>query len=118
MESSVGWAEGYFISSIKRVGQALETRMLVDAIFKHSPNAKIAVCVDFNADSGEVPVEAICGRVENTGYLDLRGSVLLPCSSAIAELIKFSHLHHGKGNVLDHMLIHSLFSTCLSKPIF
>ena len=26
-KSSAGWAEGYFLSSIKRVGQALETRL-------------------------------------------------------------------------------------------
>jgi hypothetical protein len=52
-----------------------------------------------------VPVEAICGRVENTDNSDLCGSVLLPCNSAIAESIKFNHLHHGKGNLLDHMLI-------------
>jgi hypothetical protein len=79
------------------VDQALETRMLVDAIFKHSPNAKIVVCGDFNAEPGEVKVEAICGSVENTGNSDLRGSVLPPCSSSIAELIKFSQLHLGKG---------------------
>lgn len=104
-KSAAGWAEGYFLSSIKRVGQALETRLLVDEIFNNEPNAKVIVCGDFNAEPGEVPVEAICGRVESTGNPDLRSSVLLPCSSAIAESIKFSHLHHGKGNLLDHMLI-------------
>ena len=104
-KSAAGWAEGYFLSSIKRVGQALETRILVDEIFDQELEAKIIVCGDFNAEPGEVPVEAICGRVENTGNPDLRSSVLLPCSSAIAESIKFSHLHHGKGNLLDHMLI-------------
>lgn len=104
-KSAAGWAEGYFLSSIKRVGQALETRILIDEIFSQELNAKIIVCGDFNAEPGEVPVEAICGRVENTGNPDLRASVLLPCSAAIAESIKFSHLHHGQGNLLDHMLI-------------
>jgi hypothetical protein len=66
-----------------------------------------------------VPVEAICGRVENTGNPDLRSSVLLPCSSAIAESIKFSHLHHGKGNLLDHMLIsQSMYHLFLKADIF
>ena len=103
--SAAGWAEGYFLSSIKRVGQALETRILIDKLFKDDPDANILVCGDFNAEPGEVPVEAIAGRVENTGNPDLRSSVLIPCSRAIPETLRFSHYHHGQGNLLDHMLI-------------
>lgn len=104
-KSAAGWAEGYFLSSIKRVGQALETRMLIDQIFAQDKHANIVVCGDFNAAPGEVPVEAISGRVENTGNSDLGDYVLLPCSAAIADSIRFSHLHHGQGNLLDHMLV-------------
>ncbi len=103
--SAAGWAEGYFLSSLKRVGQALETRVLIDKILAASPEAKIIVCGDFNAEPGEVPVEAICGRVENTNNPDLRSHVLIPCSKGIPESVRFSHFHHGKGNLLDHMLI-------------
>lgn len=103
--SASGWAEGYFLSSVKRVGQALETRALVDSLFDSDPHANIIVCGDFNAEPGEVPVEAICGRVENTGNPDLRARVLVPCSLAIPQSSRFSHLHHGRGNLLDHMLI-------------
>jgi endonuclease/exonuclease/phosphatase family metal-dependent hydrolase len=118
-KSAAGWAEGYFLSSIKRVGQALEARILVDEIFDQTADAKIVVCGDFNAEPGEVPVEAICGRVENTGNPDLRSSVLLPCSAAIAESVKFSHLHHGKGNLLDHMLIsQSMYHLFVKADIF
>jgi predicted extracellular nuclease len=118
-KSAAGWAEGYFLSSIKRAGQALETRMLVDEIFSRTSDAQIVVCGDFNTEPGEVPVEAICGRVENTGNPDLRASVLLPCSSAIATSIKFSHLHHGKGNLLDHMLIsQSMYQLFVKADIF
>lgn len=104
-KSAAGWAEGYFLSSIKRVGQALETRVLLDEIFVDTPEANIVVCGDFNAEPGEVPVEAICGRVENTGNPALRHTVMLPCSLAIAESVRFSHLHHGQKNLLDHMII-------------
>ncbi|MCP4747744.1 MAG: endonuclease [Desulfobacteraceae bacterium] len=103
--SAAGWAEGYFLSSIKRVGQALETRILIDKIFKTEPNAKIIVCGDFNAEPGEVPVEAICGRVENTNNPKLRSRVLISCSRGIPESVRFSHIHHGHGNLLDHILI-------------
>ncbi|MFC2077199.1 endonuclease/exonuclease/phosphatase family protein [Candidatus Bipolaricaulota bacterium] len=104
-ESAASWAEGYFLSSIKRVGQALEARILIDGLFEDDPDANIIICGDFNAEPGEVPVEAIAGRVENTGNPDLRSSVLIPCSRAIPESVRFSHLHHGHGNLLDHMLI-------------
>ncbi len=103
--SAAGWAEGYFMSSMKRVGQALEVRVLLDAIFDDEPDARVVVCGDFNAEPGEVPVEAICGRVENTDNPDLRGRVLIACSRSIPESACYSHLHHGHGNLLDHMLI-------------
>ena len=102
--SAAGWAEGYFLSSIKRVGQALETRKIVDELFDQEPEGKIMVCGDFNAEPGEVPVEAICGRVENTGNSNLRSRVLIPCSRAIPDSVRFSHYHHGHGNLLDHIV--------------
>ena len=103
--SAAGWAEGYFVSSVKRVGQALETRVVLDMIFEKDPNAKVLVCGDFNAEPGEVPLEAICGRTENTNNPLLRKGVMVPCSSAIAESVRFTHYHHGKGNLLDHILV-------------
>jgi endonuclease/exonuclease/phosphatase family metal-dependent hydrolase len=116
--SAAGWAEGYFLSSIKRVGQALETRVLLDDIFSRDPEANIVVCGDFNSEPGEVPVEAICGRVENTGNAEIRNNVMIPCSLAIADSVRFSHLHQGKGNLLDHMLIsHSLFGRFVRSAI-
>jgi len=54
-----GWAEGVFISSMKRIGQALETRILIDNFFDVDPCAFIAVCGDFNEEFDEVSIEAI-----------------------------------------------------------
>jgi len=104
-KSAAGWAEGYFLSAIKRVGQALEVRMLIDQIFDAEPEANIVVCGDFNAEPGEVPVEAIAGAVENTNNPDLRSRVLIPCSRRIPESVRYSLFHHGQGNLLDHMLM-------------
>ena len=104
-KSAAGWAEGYFLSSLKRVGQALEARILSDQIFDAESEALIVVCGDFNSEPGEVPVEAIIGRVENTNNPELRSRVLLPCSRGIPESVRHSHYHHGHGNLLDHMLI-------------
>lgn len=100
-----GWAEGYFISSIKRVGQALEARFLIDEILDQNPAARIIICGDFNSEPGEVPVETIAGRIENTGNAALGFRQLIPCSNSIPRESRYSHLHEGQGNLLDHMLI-------------
>ena len=104
-KSVIGWAEGYFLSSMKRVGQALETRILIDQLLDDDPNAYIIVCGDFNAEPGEVPVETIVGRVENTGNPDLGFRQLFPCSMSIPEDRRYTHLHEGQGNLLDHMVV-------------
>ncbi len=100
-----GWAEGFFLSSMKRVGQALETRMLIDKLFDADEDALIVVCGDFNADLDDVPVEAIRGDVENTGNDKLAKRVMVPCERTIPEPSRFSLLHHGKGEMIDHLLI-------------
>ena len=104
-KSSPGWAEGYFISSMKRVGQALETRIFIDELFDEDAQAKIVVCGDFNAHPDEVPVETIAGRVENTGNEKLALRALVSCEHSIPESARFSYLHFGQKRLLDHMLI-------------
>lgn len=99
-----GWAEGFFVSAMKRVGQALEVRMLVDTIFDQDEDALIVVCGDFNATSDEVPVEAISGHVENTGNGALASRVLVPCERTIPELARYTLFHQGRGRMLDHLL--------------
>ncbi|MCR6632633.1 MAG: endonuclease/exonuclease/phosphatase family protein [Magnetospirillum sp.] len=48
-QSVPGWAEGFFLAAVKQAGQALEARLLVDAILDDQPDALICVCGDFNA---------------------------------------------------------------------
>ena len=104
-KSNSAWAEGFFLSSMKRVGQALEVRCLVDQLFDADPDANIFVCGDFNADSDEVPVLMLRGPVEETGNGALQDRVLIPCESSIPEQSRFSIKHHGKGHMFDHVLI-------------
>ncbi|MBN2419290.1 MAG: endonuclease/exonuclease/phosphatase family protein [Deltaproteobacteria bacterium] len=104
-KTASGWAEGYFISSMKRVGQALETRVLIDHIFDYNEKALVVVCGDFNSTSDNVPVQAIRGDVENTGNSDLAGRVLIPCEQTIPEASRFSLLHQGRGEMLDHLMV-------------
>ena len=104
-KSVTGWTEGYFLSALKRIGQAFEARVLIDQIFDGDPQAKIVICGDFNAHAGEVPIDAIMGKVENTGNPDLLFRVMFPCEDTVPESQRYTHIHHGQGNLLDHMLI-------------
>ncbi len=104
-KTAAGWAEGFFIASLKRVGQALETRILLDDIFDKDEKALIAVCGDFNASAEEVPLEAICGAVEQTGNANLISRIMIPCERALPKSKSYSFYHHGKGRLLDHLLV-------------
>ena len=104
-KTASGWAEGVFISSMKRIGQSLETRILIDKLFDVDPCALIAVCGDFNEEFDEVSIEAIRGDVENTGNMDLAMRVMVPTERNIPEPARYSLLHNGKGKMLDHILV-------------
>jgi endonuclease/exonuclease/phosphatase family metal-dependent hydrolase len=104
--SPAAWAEGSFVSTMKRVGQALQVRMHVDALFDaHGDLALIAVCGDFNADAQEVTMRAICGPVEETGNPAHAPRVLVPCENNIPESARYSLLHLGRGVMLDHVIV-------------
>ncbi|RMF33809.1 MAG: endonuclease [Alphaproteobacteria bacterium] len=103
--SAAGWAEGFILSSIKRVGAALEARVLIDRIFDADADANIVVAGDFNAKSDEVPVMAIRGRVEDTGNGTLAGRVMVPLEDNVPETSRFSLIHQGRGEMIDHILV-------------
>ena len=103
--SAAGWAERFFISSMKRVGQALETRILIDRLLDDDEDAMIAVCGDFNADQDSVPLMAIRGAVEQTGNSALAGRALFPCENNIPESMRYSLFYQGKGMMIDHLLV-------------
>jgi len=100
------WAEGSFISSMKRVGQALQARLLIDQIFDtQGEDALIAICGDFNAEPDEVPIQAICGPVEETGNPAHGPRVMVPCEREIPESSRYTLLHLGRGAMLDHIIV-------------
>ena len=90
---------------MKRVGQALQARMLIDSIFdSHGLDALIAICGDFNAEADEVPIRAICGPVEETGNPTHAARIMIPCENNIPSSARYSLFHLGKGNMLDHII--------------
>ncbi|MGW9374148.1 endonuclease/exonuclease/phosphatase family protein [Streptomyces xanthophaeus] len=99
------WAEGSFLSSMKRMSQALEVRRLVDQILNDDADARIIVAGDFNAEPEEVPVLAICGNVEDTNNGELASRVLVPIEHTIPSQARYTLFHHGRGQMIDHMLV-------------
>lgn len=99
-----GWAEGFFLAGLKRSGQALEVRLLVERILADDRDALIAVCGDFNADADEVPVRILRGDQEDTGNGALAGHVLVPVDRSLPDSQRFSVLHAGRRLMLDHVL--------------
>jgi len=104
-KSASGWAEGFFLSSVKRVGAALEARLVIDDLLDQDPQARIVIAGDFNAKSDEVPVMAIRGRVEETGNGALAGRVMIPLENNVPEPARYTLWHHGKGEMIDHILV-------------
>lgn len=100
-----GWAEGFYLSTMKRTGQALEARLFVDSLFDADPDALIAVAGDLNAEARETPVRAIYGDPEDTGNEVLAERALTPIETAIPEDRRFSVLHHGLKLMLDHLMV-------------
>lgn len=102
--SIAGWAEGSFLSSMRRVGQALEARALIDQLFDAEADALIVACGDYNGDFDDVSVETIRGDVENTGNGALANRVMVPCERSVPEPARFSLYHHGRGVMFDHVV--------------
>ncbi len=99
-----GWAEGYFLSGLKRTGQALELRLAVDDLLDAENQCQIAVCGDFNAADHETPLKILVGSEEDTGNGHLAGRSLVVLDRSIARDRRFSVLHHGRPQMLDHIL--------------
>jgi endonuclease/exonuclease/phosphatase family metal-dependent hydrolase len=102
--TAAGWAEGFYLSSLKREAQALELRLLVDEMLGKDPAALIAVAGDFNAvDYGPTLRLAIAAE-EDLGTSELAAHALIVLDRAIAADRRWSVLHHGRPQMLDHIL--------------
>jgi endonuclease/exonuclease/phosphatase family metal-dependent hydrolase len=117
-KTPAAWAEGSFISSMKRVGQALQVRLEIDQLFTLAeqagdPAPLIAVCGDFNANSDEVPLRAICGQVEDTGNPAHGARVMVACENQVAESARYSLFHLGRGEMIDYVLASRALLTTL-----
>ena len=99
-----GWAEGYFLAATQRAAQALELRLLVDRMLVERADALIAVAGDFNSEDHETAVKIACGAQEETGNAALAGQSLVVLDRALSADRRWSVLHYGRPQMLDHIL--------------
>lgn len=104
-KSVEAWAEGYFLSALKRTGQALEARLLIDRIFDLERDARLVVLGDFNAEIDESPLKIVRGAEEDTGNGRLAWRALVPLERGLPEGRRYSVIHHGRRIMLDHILV-------------
>lgn len=104
-KTSSGWAEGFYMSMLKRSGQALELRLEIDRIFDVEPEALVLVCGDFNAGEREVPARIVAASVDDTGNGELANRALVHLERTVPESQRYSVIHHGERLMLDHILI-------------
>lgn len=99
-----GWAEGYYLSGLKRTGQALELRLLTDRLLGEAPDRLLAIAGDFNAEDHETPLRLAIGAEEDTGNGALAPQALALLDRAIPADRRWTVLHHGRPQMLDHIL--------------
>ncbi len=107
-----GWAEGFFLATVKRAGQALETRLFVERIFDHDARALVAVCGDFNAEERQTPLRTIRGDPADTGNAALEARALVPLERTLPASQRFSVVHGGHKEMLDHVLVSRALLDC------
>lgn len=102
--TSAGWAEGFYLSAVKREAQALELRLTVDAMLRDDPGRLIAVAGDFNAEDYGPTLRLAVAAEEDMGAGQLAGQSLIVLDRALAADRRWSVLHHGRPQMLDHIL--------------
>lgn len=100
-----GWAEGYFLAAVKRAGQALEARLVIEQIFDRDPAALIVVAGDFNAEEREVPLRLLASDVEDTGNGRLAHRSLALIEHTLPDSQRFTVIHRGQRLMLDHLMV-------------
>jgi hypothetical protein len=98
------WAEGFYHAGLKRTGQALELRLLLDEHFESQRDPLILVAGDFNAEDHETPLRIVLGAAEDTGNAELAPRSLVVLDRAVESSRRFSVVHQGRPQMLDHLL--------------
>lgn len=103
--STEAWAEGFFVATLKQIGQALELRRLVDQRLDADADAKIVVAGDLNCDLWSAAVRTLRADSEDTGNAELDARSLVELADQVPADRRYTVLHRGRRLVLDHLLV-------------
>lgn len=115
--------EGTVLSSLKRVGQALEIRRRVDSLFALHPSARIVVLGDFNDSLDSVTLEVVRGNYVGARNPILWDQELYPVELSLPREKQYTLIHAGTPVMIDHILIsrallqHFHSATILNEPL-
>ncbi len=116
--SVAAWAEGYYLAALKRQGQALEARLMVDQWLDANPDAAIAVCGDLNADLYETPLRILRADLDDTGAPGFAWRALQALEEKLPPDQRYSVLHAGRRLMLDHLLVSRVLAqSCIGASI-
>jgi endonuclease/exonuclease/phosphatase family metal-dependent hydrolase len=107
------WAQGFHLSTLKRIGQALEARLIVDDLLDAEHEALIVVAGDLNADLYEMPLRLLCAASADTNNAELAWRALQPAERRLPEAQRFTVIFDGRRVVLDHLLLSQRLATML-----
>lgn len=110
--SSAAWAEGLFLSALKRDGQALEVRLFVETLFDAPPAAMVAVCGDFNAESRSSALRIIQTAAQDAGDPAFEARELTALEMRLPTAKRYSVLHEGARLLPDHILCSRALAAC------
>lgn len=99
-----GWAEGFYLSTVKREAQALELRLLIEELLAGDGDALIAVAGDFNAEDWGATLRLVVAAEEDLGAAELAPNSLIVLDRAVPADRRWSVLHHTRPQMLDHVL--------------
>ena len=104
-KSMAGWAEGFFLATIKAAGQALEVRTFLDRLFDLEQDALVCVAGDFNCGDTEAPLRIVRGDEDDAGSGEFAPRMLTPAERSLPESQRFSVIHRGREHMADHILL-------------
>ena len=100
-------AEGDVRSLVLRAAEALYVRGLIDAALLVTPN--VALMGDLNDTIDSVPLSIVRGSTEGA---------LCPCAEIVPKESRFSTLHYGRKQQIDHILVSPLLRERLEAAAF
>lgn len=103
-KNASSWAEGYQLSVLKQIAQALELRLSVETLFDEDEAARIVLTGDFNATGETGTLRLLRADPDDTASPALESRRLFQLDASLPLDRRQTVIHRGKGQALDHIL--------------